>query len=61
LASRREVRRDGMDTLKKEEKDKKISKDVHRDRGEIIQKLTDEHIEVIDKMLSEKEREILQV
>ena len=57
----RNVRRDGMDTLKKEEKGKKISKDVHRDRGEIIQKLTDEHIEVIDKMLSEKEREILQV
>ena len=57
----RNVRRDGMDTLKKEEKGKKISKDVHRDRGEDIQKLTDEHIEVIDKMLSEKEREILQV
>lgn len=57
----RNVRRDGMDTLKKNEKDKEISKDEHRDRGEDIQKLTDEHIEIIDKMLSDKEQEILQV
>jgi len=57
----RNVRRDGMDTLKKLEKDKEISKDEHRDRGEEIQKLTDTHIEAIDKMLSEKEQEILQV
>lgn len=57
----RNVRRDGMDTLKKNEKDKEISKDEHRDRGEEIQKLTDAHIEIIDKMLSEKEQEILQV
>lgn len=57
----RNVRRDGMDTLKKNEKDKEISKDEHRDRGEDIQKLTDEHIGIIDKMLSDKEQEILQV
>lgn len=57
----RNVRRDGMDTLKKSEKDKEISKDEHRDRGEDIQKLTDSHIEFIDKMLSDKEQEILQV
>ncbi len=57
----RNVRRDGMDTLKKSEKDKELSKDEHRDRGEDIQKLTDSHIEIIDKMLSEKEQEILQV
>jgi ribosome recycling factor len=57
----RNVRRDGMDSLKKSEKDKELSKDEHRDRGEDIQKLTDAHIEIIDKMLSEKEQEILQV
>lgn len=57
----RNVRRDGMDTLKKNEKDGDISKDEQRDRGEDIQKLTDEHIEIIDKMLAEKEQEILQV
>ena len=57
----RNVRRDGMDTLKKNEKDGDISKDEQRDRGEDVQKLTDEHIEMIDKLLAEKEQEILQV
>ena len=57
----RNVRRDGMDTLKKNEKDGEISKDEQHDRGEDIQKLTDEHIGAIDKMLAEKEQEILQV
>ena len=57
----RNVRRDGMDTLKKNEKDGEISKDEQRDRGEDIQKLTDQHTDIIDKMLAEKEQEILQV
>ncbi len=57
----RNVRRDGMDTLKKNEKDGDISKDEQRARGEEIQKLTDDHIASIDKMLEEKEQEILQV
>ena len=57
----RNVRRDGMDTLKKNEKDGDISKDEQHDRGEDIQKLTDEHIGAIDKMLAVKEQEILQV
>ena len=57
----RNVRRDGMDSLKKSEKDGDISKDEQRVRGEDIQKLTDEHIANIDKMLEEKEQEILQV
>ena len=57
----RNVRRDGMDTLKKNEKNGDISKDEQRDRGEDIQKLTDDHIAAIDKMLADKEQEILQV
>ena len=57
----RNVRRDGMDSLKKLEKDGDISKDEQRDQGDDIQKLTDEHITNIDKMLAEKEQEILQV
>lgn len=57
----RNVRRDGMDTLKKNEKDGDISQDEQRTRGEEIQKLTDEHITLIDKLLAEKEQEILQV
>lgn len=57
----RNVRRDGMDSLKKLEKDKELSKDESHDRGEEIQQMTDAHIEIIDNMLSEKEQEILQV
>ena len=57
----RNVRRDGMDTLKKSEKEGDISKDEQHDLGEDIQRLTDEHISIIDKLLVEKEQEILQV
>ncbi len=57
----RNVRRDGMDTLKKNEKSGEISKDEQHARGEDIQKLTDDHIALIDKMVAEKEQEILQV
>lgn len=57
----RNVRRDGMDTLKKLEKDSEISKDEHRDRGEDIQKLTDTHIAEIDQLVAQKEKEIMQV
>ncbi len=57
----RNVRRDGMDGLKKAEKDGEISKDEHHDVGEEIQKLTDQHISEIDKVLAGKEKEIMQV
>ena len=57
----RNVRRDGMDGLKRMEKDSEISKDEHRDRGEEIQKVTDEHIAQVDEMLGAKETDILQV
>ncbi len=57
----RNVRRDGMDSLKRMEKDSEISKDEHRDRGVDIQKLTDEHVASIDSLLAEKEKEIMQV
>ena len=57
----RNVRRDGMDGLKRMEKDSEISKDEHRDRGEEIQKVTDEHITQVDEMLGAKETDILQV
>ena len=50
-----------MDTLKKSEKEGDISKDEQHDLGEDIQRLTDEHISIIDKLLIEKEQEILQV
>ena len=57
----RNVRRDGMDTLKKMQKDNEISQDEQRDRGEDIQKLTDAHIKIVDELLEAKEQEIMQV
>ena len=57
----RNVRRDGMDGLKKAEKDGDISKDEHHGIGEQIQQMTDKHIEEIDKVLANKEKEIMQV
>jgi ribosome recycling factor len=57
----RHVRRDGMDHLKKAEKDKTISEDELRAQSDRVQKMTDETISVIDSMLSEKEGEIMQV
>lgn len=57
----RNIRRDGMDHLKKQEKDKEISEDEHKKQSEAIQKLTDEFIKKVDEMLVAKEKEILQV
>ncbi|HCP01747.1 MAG TPA: ribosome recycling factor [Rhodospirillaceae bacterium] len=57
----RNVRRDGMDGLKKLEKEGDISQDEHRARGEDIQTMTDGHISNIDELLESKEQEIMQV
>ncbi len=55
----RNVRRDGMDALKKMEKDGEISKDEHKKRETETQKLTDEFIKKVDDALASKEKEIL--
>lgn len=57
----RHIRRDGMDLLKKLEKDGKISQDDQHGKGEELQKLTDAHIKDIDSALHNKEQEIMQV
>jgi ribosome recycling factor len=57
----RNVRRDGMDWLKKQEKDGKISQDEHRHKSDEVQKITDQHIKQIDDTLALKEKEIMQV
>jgi ribosome recycling factor len=57
----RNVRRDGMEILKKLEKDHKISQDDHHKQGEELQKVTDAHIREIDHALQVKEQEIMQV
>lgn len=55
----RNIRREGMDTLKKQEKDGDISKDEHNKQSDFVQKLTDEFIKKIDDALAVKEKEIL--
>lgn len=57
----RNVRRDGMELLKKLEKDHKIGQDEQHTKGEELQKLTDSHIKAIDEALHAKEQEIMQV
>jgi ribosome recycling factor len=57
----RHVRRDGMEVLKKLEKDHKISQDDHKRHDADVQKATDQAIADIDHALSAKEKEILTV
>lgn len=57
----RNVRRDTNDHLKREEKAKKISEDALHDAETEVQKLTDEHIKLIDDVLKHKEKEIMEV
>jgi ribosome recycling factor len=54
----RNVRRDGMEILKKAEKDSAISKDEHHSISEEVQKLTDNYVTKIDAIIEAKEKEI---
>ncbi len=56
----RNIRRDGMDKLKKMEKDKEISEDDKKKGEEKIQKLTDKYIDEVAKIVKDKEKEILE-
>jgi ribosome recycling factor len=57
----RHVRRDGLDILKKLEKDHQISKDDHDRQAGDVQKATDQTITEIDHMMNGKEKEILTI
>jgi ribosome recycling factor len=57
----RHVRRDGLDLLKKLEKDHKISEDEHNTRADEVQKATDSTIAEVEKLLATKEKEIMTV
>ena len=57
----RHVRRDGLDLLKKMEKDHKICEDDHERQSGDIQKATDATIAEVDKLLAAKEKEIMTV
>jgi ribosome recycling factor len=56
----RNVRRDGMDALKLDEKKGEISQDEHKRLETEVQKMTDETIAEIDAAMAAKEKEILQ-
>lgn len=57
----RHVRRDGMDTLKKMEKNGSMSEDDHRLYADEVQDMTDKTVSAIDQILNDKETEITQV
>lgn len=57
----RHIRRDGMDLLKKLEKDGDMSQDDSRKQSDLVQQATDQAVSEIDKVLAVKEQEIMQV
>ena len=57
----RNIRRDGMETLKKSEKAGEISQDEQRAWEDDLQNLTDQKVKDIDNLLSSKKQEIMQV
>ena len=59
--SARNVRRDGLEALKKREKDREITQDQHRKLDKDVQILTDDTIKKIDDTLAQKEKEIMHV
>ena len=57
----RNIRRNGMDYLKEEEKNKNISEDESKKLSNDLQKLTDEFVKKIEIKIKEKEQEILKI
>ena len=57
----RNIRRDGIDQVRKQEKNSDISEDESRDLQDEIQKLTDKYTAKIDDALAEKEKDIMTV
>ncbi|MGC9505855.1 ribosome recycling factor [Baaleninema sp.] len=57
----RNIRRDAVDDVRKQEKNSDISEDESRDLQDEIQKLTDKYTEKIDKLLAAKEKDITTV
>ncbi|MGB5239060.1 MAG: ribosome recycling factor [Prochlorococcaceae cyanobacterium] len=57
----RNIRRDAIDKVKKQEKDGDLSEDQSRDEQEKVQKLTDRYIVELEKSLADKEADILKV
>ena len=55
----RNVRRDGMEALKEDEKRKEISEDQHKRLHDEVQQLTDDYVNQVDEATAHKEKEIL--
>ncbi|MBB3032566.1 ribosome recycling factor [Alteriqipengyuania lutimaris] len=55
----RNVRRDGMEALKEDEKKKEISEDDRKRSEDDVQKLTDKYVEEVDKAVEAKKKEIM--
>ena len=57
----RNLRRDGLDKLKKLEKDKEISEDELRQAEEEVQKVTDKFIKKVEDITKLKEKELMEI
>lgn len=57
----RNIRRDGMDSIKKMEKDSEISKDDARRFSDEVQKITDEFSKKVDELFADREKEIMKI
>ena len=57
----RAIRRDGIDKAKAMQKNSEITEDDLRGAEDTIQKLTDKKIEEIDRVLADKEKEVMNV
>lgn len=56
----RNIRRDALHNLKDLVKEKEISEDDERRAQDVVQKITDEHVALIDEALTEKESELME-
>lgn len=59
--SLRNIRKNGMDSLKKMEKDSLISEDEHRTHSEAVQKMTDDYVKKVDDKIKAKEDDIMKI
>lgn len=57
----RNSRREGLDSIKKLEKDKQVSEDDSKKQQDQLQKLTDKHTKEIDELSASKEKEVMSV
>lgn len=55
----RNIRRDAIDAIRKQEKTGDVSEDEARDTQDSIQKLTDKYVSKVDELLKEKEEDIM--